>query len=562
MDEGSTRAGAGVGGPVTRRAVLGGAAAATIPFLLAACGGGGSAGTTAALAPSRGGKASGAIDQLTMLVPEPNRLLDVTRIAGTTSAEILLGLEPLVLIQPNGTVVPNLAKSFDQPDPATYVFTLQPGARFWDGSPVTPEDVAYSFEINTEKGTESLLASSWQSAKSVSPQGQDKVVVELSQPDAQFIYTLGISGIVSKAYREANLDSIGTPKTLNMGSGPFRFTEFIPEELVRLERNPTYWGMRPRIKSLDLRFISEPSAQLLAMQSGNADGIFIVPRSQVDTYTSIEGLRAVTAPGPLDVFFAFNMTQAPWDDIHVRRAFAHAIDRKGLVEAVAGGYAEEAVAIVPPVSMEALLPKGEIDSLYGKLAEEVPQFDLDAARQELQKSPVPDGFSATLLVPQSEPELVQIAEAVQPSLAEIGIKLQIKQVPAGYYEDHVFFTHEPGGVSLASFSPSGPDPSNIPQYALNSSQTLAKGGTGVNIAEYDNPAVDRLLEEQATLPVSESRRRGELLGEALLQSNRELPYLPLYHPTEILGIREPYDYTQFSGFWFDNRWTEFVAADA
>ena len=520
---------------------------------LTACGGGSGA------AGSSGTPAGGAgLDRLSLLVPMQGDALDTTKASIGSLGVLLLGLEPLTVYDPaSGDFENNLATSVEQEGPLVYRFRIRAGVKFWDGKPLTAEDVVFSFDLHRGKSA-SFIAQQWAGVDSVEATAPDEVTVKLAQPNPQFAFAIAGTGIVQKAYYEANRKQIGNPQTLNMGTGPYRFESFKPSSETVLRRNEDYWGTKPPIAELELRTIADDAQRLLAIQSGEVDGIVGIPLAQLPSFERIPGLQLSEGTDYSVYKFNFDLTKAPWDDPHLRRAFAHAVNRTVLADDLFKGNAEAAVTLVPPSVMSQLLPQGDVEAGYAEIEQTVPAYDLEAAKRELAESSVPDGVATTLLITGSDPNLAAIAQTAAQDLQQIGIRLEIKQVDDNTYYNAVYFKHTTDGVSLENFGADGPDPSNIPSSALDSRNGYPQG-SGVNVSNYESPAVDDLLARSRKLK-QDDPERAQLLVEAQAKAAADTAFVPLLYPKVYLGLRDGLEWPGFGTFWWLSRWPADVKA--
>ncbi|PXY18969.1 hypothetical protein BAY60_29545 [Prauserella muralis] len=503
----------------------------------AACGG-------SATSPAAGG--------LKVLVPVQGALLDPTQASIQSLGILLLGLEPLQRLRPDGSLRPNLATEVEQPDPRTFVYTIRSGVRFWDGTPLTADDVVHSFNLHAAKGSKSINASLWASVSNVAKTGEDEVTVELAEPDPQFPYVVAQTGIVSKAFYEKHKGNVGTPAVMNMGTGPYEFASFKPSSETVLRANPEYWGDKPAHDEVTARTVGDDSTRLLAVQSGEFDGIFNVPLNQLRSYAGLEGFEQAEAPDYAVYKFNFDTSKAPWDDIHLRRAVTLAINRADLIKGPLGGKATPAPTLVPADVMTTLAATDEVSRLYQRLESDL-QFDMKVAKQEMARSSVPDGVSVTVPVTGSDPNLSAIAQTAAQSLAEIGVELKIQEVDDNTYYDAVYFKHTTDGFTLDNFGATSPDPANLPLYCLLSANGLPDG-SGVNIAEYSDPQVDNALQRSQRLG-TEDPKRGALLLDALESAAKDIPYVPIAHPNVYAVGNSKLDLSHFSTFWWLTDWT-------
>jgi peptide/nickel transport system substrate-binding protein len=543
-----------VDAPTTRRGFLqaaGALGALTLPGVLSACGGDGDSsskgGTPAAVA--------GTVAAVSWHMPVLPRLYEPAQNSSITTCLMQLGLEPLMYLDPSGEMVPNLAENFEQKDEVTYVYTLRSGVKFWDGTPLTPEDVLFSINIHREKKYASQMSQVWAGVERMEFKG-NVLTVRLKSPDFEFRYAVGQTPILSKAYYLKHGNRIGNPETLNMGTGPYVLKQFEPRTMMRYERNADYWGDHPGIETLELRGISDDSARLLALRSGEIDGIIQIPLVQASTYAALPDFTIGEVLDHSVYKFNFELTTKPWDDIHLRRAFAHLIDRAAITEGVMQGQAEIAQSLIPPDRLAQVLSEDEIKRAYEEIGALYPAYDLEAAKRELAQSSVPDGLRTTLLVAPGDPNLSAIAQTVAQTAREIGITIEVKEVDDTTYFDAVYFKHQTDGLSVDWFSANGPDVSNLPQLTL-STATGYPQGSGVNIANYSNPDVDRMLTEIRAAE-SNDAARGKLIVDVLKQAATDLPYVPIFYPKMLMGLSNDYVYTEFDAFWWMEFWPKLV----
>lgn len=489
---------------------------------------------------------------LDVIVPVHGDVLEPTRLSVNGLANLLLGAEPLVRYSSDGTLTPTLAEAVAEPDETTYVFTIRDGVEFWDGTPLTAADVVFSFELHADSESESLNAPFWAQVQRIEATGDREVTVALSQPDSAFPYTIAFTPILSEAFYDEHGEDVGTPGVMNMGTGPYRFTSFTPSSETVLEANEDYWGGAPPYDRLRLSTIGDDAARLSAVQSGEFDAVYNIPIGQLDAFEGVEGFSSAEASDLLVYKFNFDTTQPPFDDVHLRRAFMHAVDRGDIVAGALGGNARLAPAVVPPEILGTSAGQEQVEETFERLEEDL-AFDLDAAQAELAQSASPDGLTVELLTIASDPNLSLIAQTASQTLAEVGIQLDVREVDDNTYYELVYFTHQTGGVSLDGFSGPNPAPITMPRYTLSSAFGLPKGGQGSNLADYDNAEVDALLEQAAALPADDPEAVSTVL-EALERAQADTPYVPIAYPRVYAGVRPGLDLASFDAFWWMTEW--------
>lgn len=507
--------------PLSRRSLLRSVAVAggilTIPGLLAAC-------TSSDGSDSSGPvkTSNGPIDLLRVVLPSSISTLDLTREPGIVNLTIaLLAQESLLTVGADGKLEPGLATAWKQPDPTTYVMDLRADAVFSDGTPVTVEDVIASIEQHSAKGSTSSFAYAFVNVKKLEKTGDNQLTISLSAPDSLFAWSLspGTLQITSKAFLEKNKGSIGTPKTLLLGTGPYRVTSFEPDSHVELERNDAWWGDAPAARAVRFEFVTDESTRLVAMREGSFDIATSVPLDQLSQWEKIDGVDLQTAPDNSVVTLAFNTGIAPFDDIHVRAAVAHSIDRAAVVKSVLRGNGEVALTFPTQSEWGGLLDEAAVKKVY----ESIPQydFDLDKARKELAASSVPDGFSTTISYPNSGPQIGKALLSLAANLEKIGITLKVEEITLEKWIADLG-THEAALVLGWYFATTG-DPAEYTQQLLNGDNA---GVNGSNIADYRNDEVTALLRTEKI--TTDQAERGRLLGEVIVKAAADIPYQPLW----------------------------------
>lgn len=344
------------------------------------------------------------IDTLTLALPSSLSTLDVGRESGVLNYLVaVLAQESLLSVDPSGKLGPGLASSWKQPDARTYVYTLRRGVTFTDGTPFTADDVVASIDAIRDPKNGSALGYAYAGVDTVKSTGDHEVTIRLKAPDAMFAWTTTAGGLLvsSRAFLTRNKGRIGTAKTLLLGTGPYRITEFAADDHVLLERNDAWWGEKLAVRKLKLSFVPDAGTRLVAMKSGAVDGALGLASDEARGW---ESDARVTYTGDRSVVsLAFDTAKAPFDDVHVRRAVAHAADREGMVKGILHGKAEVADALPSREMWGDLMPAAEVRSAYDAIP--ALSFDLDAARAELDKSSAKGGFTAELHYPNSGPQL-------------------------------------------------------------------------------------------------------------------------------------------------------------
>lgn len=456
---------------------------------------------------------------------------------------LLQVLEPLVTVDvTTGEFRPNLAESFEQPDPSTYVFQLRQDVQFSDGTPLTVDDVVYSLNIHLDPAEESALAGDFASVASIEATGEHEVTVSMREPSILFLTFLASAGVLKQEVRETQGDSRGTPSALPVGTGPYTITEFSPSELAVLERNDEYWGDPAAFEELSIQIMSDPNTALAAYRAGELDAVFDVPALRVEEFEGGGTIHRAIDPEFTQVFL--NPAIPPFDDVNVRRAIIHSIDREGLINSIYGGAASIADSIVSPPLLETLMSEEEAAALLDEVA--IP-YDMDLAREALAASGHPDGFTVDTVVNAAEPELRQFALAISDNLAELGIELRFEEISQTQYTDTVFLSepHTVGfGISTYGFNSYTPYEQllglTLPSYA--------------NLADYSTPEVDALATQLRSTPIDDTEQIAELVSALVRENGEDAVYGTVLTGENLAAVRDGYVFENYSAAWPLGHW--------
>ncbi len=522
--------------------------------LVAGCGGGSgtgasSAATTAATTGGTSDRASAEIDRVDFVFPEIPLALDGARQVVQGNGVVLLGLEPLVLYDPvaKGGIAPNLATAFKQVDARTIAFTIRDGVTFWDGTPLTVDDVVFSLRYHVDN-PKSLLRRWWDLTKSIEARGADRVVITLENPNPQFLYACTFTPIMQQAYAKQHRGDLGTPRVLNMGTGPWKFKTFVPDDRVELEANEDYWGGAPAVRNITVRLVGDSSTAVLALQAGDITGDFAVTGEEKARYEGTPGVRVQAGTNPEVMTFTINQTVKPWDDVHLRRAFQHAINREACVEGALAGNGRAAPQIVDPVALSQVMSKAQIDALQEAIAPDV-AFDLDAARDELAQSSVPDGVSFTVQVAPQYAHIKRSLQIIAEDLQQIGITMKVKEVIDSVYVNTL--TEGKFAVGAFTATPDSQSPLNLPAYFF------PKDGA-INYSKLDSPPMNATMARLLRTPPDDREQIGVLLSDAIKLNAKLAAYPSVWFADVILAIQDSYEFRDFNAFWWSTRWPSFL----
>lgn len=318
-------------------------------------------------------------------------------------------------------VVGDLAESWDNPDARTYVFHLRRGVLFHDGTEMTSADVVYTLNRILDPKTASPGRSYIDVIDSVTAADKYTVRVHLQYPLASLLSGLasGNAAIVEQAAAQRGADLQKT----EAGTGPFMLAEWVPDNFMRLTRNPHYFkrGM-PRVDEVVFRIIPEQASLLAGLRSRSLDVATISDGSVVKQAQSVSSLAVQQAPSLNLRIFSFNTTRKPFTDPRVRDAVAFAIDRQAIINAAEFGLGVVSGPIPAPDRVWAL-PVSSFPEYHGNPAR---------ARQLLQEAGAAGASFSITVSPTYEGGLA-VAQVIQSQLKAVGLNANIQNVEWGQY---------------------------------------------------------------------------------------------------------------------------------
>ncbi|WP_341936195.1 ABC transporter substrate-binding protein [Microbacterium sp. LWO14-1.2] len=369
----------------------------------------------------------GAVDSITWNLGsgEPGTLDPPNVPTYSAMAVVTSVCDSLLSVDESGAIVPGLA-SVTQESPLRAVFTLRTDATFWDGAPLTTEDVAYS--LNRAASPSSYLAPTFANVAAISAISDTEVAIDFSAPDATFLPTMvGVGGVVmEKAFSENAGEALGTPAGGLMCSGPFEISKWNVGTDIRLVKNENYWdkGRAAKADAVRLTFITDTSALTQAMATGEVDGGWEIPASSipalqaVDTgslyfggTTTIWSLR-VASP---DSILATNAT--------LRQAFQQMIDRDAIAQAVFHGAAQPWRTAISPISWPASV-RDSTEKRTTAIADGR-GYDPEKAKQLVEEAGVEDQ-EIELIVASGDETASQLGQLVQAQAQAAGLSVSIR----------------------------------------------------------------------------------------------------------------------------------------
>ncbi len=433
--------------------------------------------------------------------------------------------ESLLRQAPDGSIVPGLA-AVSNPSPTTMVFTLRAGVKFWDGNPVTPADVVYSLDRNTNPKLGGFYGAVFSRVQSIAATGSNQVTITLKQPDYWLEGELAsIPGmIIEKTFAEAQGKNYGTPAGSIMGTGAFKFQSWKPGVAVVAVRNDNYWNpaVKPAVKEIDIKGAPNTASFTSAMLSGGINGSYTFALSTLDQLKASSAVTVTVGQGWFTDAFIVDNLKGPLGDVRVRQALSLALDRQGIINAVYKG-----AAILPRmISNPGTFGYGK--AIFEAANNSLPQMTQDIAKaKQLVQQAGAVGKTITIGMSSELTNNATEAGAYQAAAQAIGMKVKFKSVSAQNYIN--FFIDPKARQGTDGFMTV-----NYGDYADPASMiaTFVLAGGSQNYDSYNNPTVTKLMESARGTADPNARAAKVAAAEKILAT--DLPWIPNVEPLSVL----------------------------
>jgi len=412
---------------------------------------------------------------------------------------------------------PDLAESWETPDPLTYIFHLHSGVLFHDAREVTSRDVKATVEFMMNAANKSPKRGAFRMIASIDAPDPRTVIFHLKEPAASFLWNMERSA-VGIAPADAGSDFARHP----VGSGPFRFASQAQDDAVVLEANPNYFRGAPQASRVTFRIVPDAIVRALELRKGSADiEVSSLSPDMIPVLAKQPQLAVADRPGTNFAYLGANMLDPILGKREVRQALAYATDRESLVKYLLRGEAQLASGILPPNHWAY---DGDVArySYNPAAAEKL----LDAAGLSRQAN----GIRARITLKVSTDEQARLlAAAIQDQWHRVGIDLEIRPLEiATLFADLAKGNFQ---ISYLKWVGANNDP-DVFELVFNSRRIPPEGP---NRGRYRNPEMDKLTDEIRT--EMDRDKRKALCAEAQKILAEDLPYIPLWY-TDVVSVHD------------------------
>jgi peptide/nickel transport system substrate-binding protein len=420
---------------------------------------------------------------------------------------------------PDGTSGPGLA-TLTHPDDKTLVITLKDGPTFWDGKPVTADDVLFSLKRAADPKGGGFYPAVFTRVQSMTKTSDKVVTVKLTQPDFWLDGELSqMPGVVlEKAYGEAKGRKLGTPQGGLMCSGPFKVGSWKAGSTLNVVRNESYWDAahKAKVAEIDFRGVPDDSSMTSGFLTGGIDGSYVQGLSTIDQLRAAKD-KVTVSRGPSfasDAIVLSNLKGA-LGDARVRQALSLAIDRKAYIQNVYHGDAQLPRTLANPGTWG--YGKDVFQADWNNLPE--PAQNLAKAKQLMQQAGA-SGKTITLGMTSEVQQLATAANAIRSAGAAIGLKVKFKAVSAQNFIN--FFTDPKARDGVDGFPTV-----NYPDYADPAAfyNTIVMPDGSQNYDGFNDAQITKAM--NAARSAADPAQRAKFVAQAGDRIMQQLPWIPM-----------------------------------
>lgn len=426
-------------------------------------------------------------------------------------------MDPLVYHTAENETIPWLATSWEPVEPTRWRVTVRDDVSFHNGEPFNADSVIYSINAyNNSAGEGSVFFQYVEDMEKVDDYTVDIITAEpnpIVPETLAFLYALP-----PEYHAEVGADGFGQAP---VGTGPFTFVEWDQGVQIVVEANADYWGGAPTLDQVVFKPAPEASTRVAMLETGDADIIANVPPELTARVDESEGSVIAEVPSLRMIFVEFNPFEPPFDDVRVRQAFNHAVDKEALINIILDGHATQMKGVIIP---------GWLGYDSDALTEY--EYDPDKARELLAEAGYGDGLEVDFWFPIGRYlKDKEVAEAIAGQLQEVGVTLNMNGSDIGTLVERIH-TQELSGMHFFSMAPLIMDPDYLFRTHFYSEGLNQYGWTERTDADIEAAisTVDRAERE---------RIYSEL--DAYL-TNEHVPWIYLYLQNLIYGVDENLDW--------------------
>jgi len=452
--------------------------------------------------------------------------------------------EPLVSMDEKQAIKPGLAESWKVVDDTTWEFKLRAGVKFHDGSDFTVDDVIATFARTPNVPKSPAGFGTYVHGKTIEKIDALTFRVKTANPEPLMLNHLAQFSVISAKNQGAGTEDYNSGKAA-IGTGPYRFAEFVAGDRVVFTRNDQYWGGKPYWGKVTIKPVKSDPTRVAALLSGDLDVIEAVPTADAQRLKADPRLITGSALSNRVIYFHLDRHREdspfikgrdgaaiknPLNVLKVRQALSKALNRQAIVERIMEGEAQPAAQLLP-------------DTYEGTSSKLKPvAYDLDGAKKLLAEAGYPNGFKITIHGPNGRyTNDAKILEAAGQMWSRLGLDVAVEAVPAANFFSRASTGGAGGMPEFSLFLVGWSAGTGEPSGSINSLIATfdKKAGTGAaNRGRYSNKKVDDLL--SAAVRTVDSAKRAVILAEATEVAMEDVAIIPIQYPLNTWAAKKDF----------------------
>jgi peptide/nickel transport system substrate-binding protein len=433
--------------------------------------------------------------------------------------------ESLLRMAPDGSIGPGLA-TLSQPDPKTMIFTINAKAKFWDGNPVTPDDVVFTLQRQADPSLGGFYSLYFDRVDSIAATGADQVTVTLKEPDYWLAGELaGVAGmVVEKSFVEKAGKDFGSPASGAMGTGAYKYDSWESGAGVTVVANPDYWNpaVKPMVQKITVKGVPTAASLASGLVTGAINGNYMNDLSMLPQLEKSPEVAIYRGPSWATDFLLIGNLKGALGDVRVRQALSLAVDRQAMIDTVYRGAAELPRWLTNPGNFS----YGR--DVFAAAYEKSPLMtqDLEKAKSLVQAAgavgqPIVIGMSNEV------PSISGCAEAWRTAAEAIGLKPTFKAFPI---QDYGLLFVDPAareGVDCwitLNYGDYADPAALLSQFAMPTGPQ--------NFGGYSNAEIISLLMQARS--TADPNQRADFVAKAEAIAAEDLPWIPSVQPLNVL----------------------------
>jgi len=447
--------------------------------------------------------------------------LNPAEATGLSDASVIRTMfEGLVGFDADFELVPELATAWEVNEDATSIsFELREGVTFHDGTAFDADAVkAYYDWVRDEDNAQPARGRSLLSdVETIEVLGPFELRIDLSGPNGAMIFNLALSNARIASPTSVTAEDADITRD-PVGTGPYRFREWLDGQKVVVEANPDYWGDAASADVIEFLEVTNAATRIAQLQSGEAHFIETVPTALVPQIDAADGVSTAVSESTFARIFPMNTQRPPFDDVRVRRAMNHAVDKEQLV-----AVAQQGLATV----MDAPMPS----PVFGYAPQEPYEYDPELARELLAEAGYADGFEFEVLTFTGD-EYRTVGQVLQQMFGDVGVTMTLSPTERGALVDAIFQPLEETELQAGIVGASTPTGDADRALTVSFSRESWPPSSN-NWSFYHDERVQELIE--AGRATGDASVRQEIYAEAQEIIWNDAPWVFLYSPDNVAG---------------------------